>query len=788
MVSFFNIKNLPICLKRAIIFNLLLVVTSCYWMQKKDYASEYGESHRVNRVSTDKKKAQLHQQAQTIIDNRCVVCHACYDAPCQLKLNSREGIERGANKTPIYNGRRLVAANPSHFFEDEEGYEEWRLQDFYPVLNERKQITQANLDLSVMYKMLQLKNENPNPTTNLLPDSFDLKLVRDQQCPKIEEFDEFEKSYPLWGMPYGLPAIPEKEFSVLEQWIAEGAMSPDRKPLSSELQHQIQRWERLLNSPTLKEKLVARYLYEHLYLADLYFENGKAPQFFRLVRSYTPPGQDIKVMPSRRPYDAPLKPTFYYRLKPDFSTIVAKTHMPYVLNDRRYDYWQSLFYQLEYSVTQLPSYDVTIASNPFIVFEQIPMRSRYKFLLDEAQFSIMNFIKGPVCRGQVALSVINDFFWVVFEDPDLKSIESEEVFLKNNKDLLQFPAYWDSNGRPWSWLALASNQKKYMEHRTAFMNTQLNKDIPIDINIVWNGNQTNPNAALTVFRHFDSATVIKGFAGNHPQTAWLITYPLLERIHYLLVAGFDVNGNVLHQLLTRMYMDFLRMEAEANFLALLPKSARLEVQNEWYLGASKDVQDYFDVLVQQLIVDSKIPFKTQKPKAELLELLTQHIKVERYILRADGLSQKAFSSIARLNNMKGINVSFMAQTSIIEVVSSRGSHWFSLLHHNAYQNKTKLLTENKERTPDQDNLLLSNHIVSAYPNAFFQVEEDELDVFVDSVGQLKSDSDYRRLKDRFGLRRTHAQFWQFSDRLHQYHRATSGIEFGLLDYNRLENR
>ena len=32
------------------------------------------------------------------------------------------------------------------------------------------------------------------------------------------------------------------------------------------------------------------------------------------------------------------------------------------------------------------------------------------FLLDEAQFTIMNFIKGPVCRGNVALSVIQDRF------------------------------------------------------------------------------------------------------------------------------------------------------------------------------------------------------------------------------------------------------------------------------------------------------------------------------------------------------------------------------------------
>ncbi|MCW0469986.1 hypothetical protein OH492_16720 [Vibrio chagasii] len=36
-------------------------------------------------------------EVKPIIDNRCVVCHACYDAPCQLKMSSVEGIDRGAN-------------------------------------------------------------------------------------------------------------------------------------------------------------------------------------------------------------------------------------------------------------------------------------------------------------------------------------------------------------------------------------------------------------------------------------------------------------------------------------------------------------------------------------------------------------------------------------------------------------------------------------------------------------------------------------------------------------------
>ncbi|TMP77078.1 9-hexadecenoic acid cis-trans isomerase, partial [Pseudoalteromonas phenolica] len=95
---------------------------------------------------------------------------------------------------------------------------------------------------------------------------------------------------------------------------------------------------------------------------------------------------------------------------------------------------------------------------------------------------------------------------------------------------------------------------------------------------IWRGEGENPNAALTIFRHFDSATVVKGFIGQPPKTAWVLDYALFERIHYLLVAGFDVYGNIGHQLITRLYMDFLRLEGEQNFLNLLPLSHRQEIK------------------------------------------------------------------------------------------------------------------------------------------------------------------------------------------------------------------
>ncbi|MEZ1330855.1 fatty acid cis/trans isomerase, partial [Enterobacter asburiae] len=79
---------------------------------------------------------------------------------------------------------------------------------------------------------------------------------------------------------------------------------------------QVASWERFLNQSGAKQSLVSRWLYEHLFLAHLYFpEQGAPGHFFQLVRSRTPSGQPIDPIPTRRPNDDPGN-SFYYRLWP----------------------------------------------------------------------------------------------------------------------------------------------------------------------------------------------------------------------------------------------------------------------------------------------------------------------------------------------------------------------------------------------------------------------------------------------------------------------------------------
>ena len=303
-----------------IVFILLfgIIVGGCALFVGMQLDQQFGPSSPQNRLTKPTEMATVNyvQDVKPILESRCIVCHGCYDAPCQLDLSATEGIERGGNKDLVYNAGRLFAVEPTRLFVDAHSPAQWREKQFYPVLNERMQTKEASLKGSLIAKMLQLKQQHPLPTVTPLPTSFDFSLERAQYCPKIEEFDAFASKKPLWGMPYGLPGLTEQEHATVMTWLEEGAGYEAPPPLIAGALAHISEWETFLNGETRKEQLMSRYLYEHLFLAHLYFDDIPTRLFFRLVRSTTPPGEAIDFIATRRPYDDPKLDRIYYRLQP----------------------------------------------------------------------------------------------------------------------------------------------------------------------------------------------------------------------------------------------------------------------------------------------------------------------------------------------------------------------------------------------------------------------------------------------------------------------------------------
>jgi hypothetical protein len=473
------------------------------------------------------------------------------------------------------------------------------------------------------------------------------------------------------------------------------------------------------------------------------------------------------------------------------STPVAKTFMPLELDPARMERLRGWFLKPPYRVAVLPGYDPEQASNPFATFRDLPVDSRYRFMLDDAQFIMLGFMKGPVCRGQVALNVIQDQFWVVFRAPN--STESKLVARMLDADApnLQLPAAHQSNVGLLAWRDYAKLEARHLQTKSQALTLVDDRHLPT-VDHLWDGDGRNPTAGLTVFRHFDSASVVRGLVGDRPQTAMVFGYPLFERMHYLLLAGFDIYGNIGHQLATRLYMDFLRMEGELDFLALLPIKDRQAVLDHWYRGRSEPQTRYLADANTYFPRASGMRYRSGDPLDELYAAVRARVAPVRAPAldwQGDlGLSTTEIGQLKRLSAVRGIPASEMPELSILLLQRPDGTiSIVSLVRNSAHTNVAQIFDEDARRLPGEDTLLAIDGVVGAYPNALFAVDVKKLPDFVDAVARLADPAGLTALTDRFGVRRSDRRFWPLSDALHAEWRRCSPGEAAVLDFSRLEN-
>lgn len=788
-----------------LVLMLMLAITGCATLvyQAADFEALYGSSSPKPRLANQpallQNRLSFAKEVKPILDSRCVVCHGCYDAPCQLKLGSIEGIDRGASKQAVYDFARLTAVSPTRLFVDATETQDWRNKGFHPVLNERSENAVANLDNSILAKLIQLKRLNPQPLSGKLNADFDLDLDHPQQCATMDEFAQYQQEHPKWGMPYAMPGLSLKEEYTLLQWLQEGARVEQWPALSADALNSIRQWEDFFNRTDLKHKLVSRYIYEHLFIGHMHFKGHPQNQFYQWVRSKTPSGQPIQEINTVRPYDDP-GPIFYYRLRPVTETIVDKNHFVYELSDEKMRRYTALFFETDYQVTSLPGYEPETGANPFSAFSQLPMTNRYQFLLDDAYYFVSGFIKGPVCRGDSATGSIRDRFWVLFSQPGMMDTQKVSQALADHNHILGLPGEESDQIDLLGFTKYDRFGLEYLAKKDAFLEANLPMNNGFGLPNIWDGEKRNTNAALTVFRHGDSATVVQGLIGNTPLTGWVVDYPIFERLHYLLVAGFNVFGTAGHQLATRTYMDIVRQDAEDNFLRFMPIKQRQAIYDSWYQGTNgpRTAEPFFNVSHE-----TQVQFTGTDYKTEFFQQIRQRLGAaagpqdtinacEQLNCTAKDASpaQHAVESQLRdLAKLTGTPLGSLPEMSLLRVRMPAGEpdRVYTLLVNKAYANISHLLFQDAMRLPENDTLTVVPGFIGSYPNFFFSVDKTGLSDFIGLIRHAADPSQRESLYSRFGIRRTHPDIWQQVDWFNQQHFKYRGLEAGLLDLNRYGN-
>lgn len=738
------------------------------------------------------------EKIQPIFNNRCIACHSCFNGPCQLNLQSYEGFERGANKENVYDGTRLSNVHPTRLGIDARTIDEWRKLKFFSVNQSKK------LDENIFYQMIRTKPLIPRelptkPTEESVACMSDAETVK-----KVLQQSEDLK------MPYGLLPISEADHNTLGEWLKNGAPGPtDKIKIAKEVQSQIHEWELFFNQKSLKEKLVSRYLYEHLFLAHIYFKE-EPRSFFRLVRSEVSCEQGVVEIATRRPNENPGRSDFFYCLKPYDATIVAKTHMPFMFSNEVLNSIKKIFFSENWDVAPNQKleelYSNSIAENPFIAFKDIPVSARYKFLLENAYYTVSTFIKGPVCNGSNALNSIQEQFFVLFLKPEsgfLTAMDGDHD--EKTKELLIMPGVWGSDVKladSWSLTKTLSDKREEYRKRKA---TWLSKNFSSGLSYgdLWNGDGVNTNAMLTVFRHDDNAVVLKGFRGDLSKTIFVLDYSLLERLVYNLVVNFDVFGNVGHQMLTRIYMDYIRMEAEENFLLFLPAEERLPIRKSWYKGILTEAK--MSYVFPLLIKDhpTKIKYKNSKSaKREFVQHVLRRVMPKDVRGNDDLINWKNITPAESIKKMSRVDKTlreiaslpvkgkmrfpnFFPEVSYLIVKNKdKSQSVFSMIKNREHENISWILGESLRLSPEEDTLSIVKGFHIFYPNYFFEVEEDKLDDFKNLIFKISNLQDFKNLMEAYGVSRTSEKFWGIYDQLNESFSRVEPVSFGYLDLTR----
>ena len=740
---------------------------------------------------------QYNRDIQPIFNHRCIACHGCIGSPCNLKLDSFRAVDRGALDRNPYS---------THF----EAYlrtgmdvvkttEKWRRRGFFPVLF-RDGPSKENLNQSLMQQMLTTgyHNNKPGFSRQALKSSYNNRY--DYTCSSTPSaLKAHLEENPALGMPFGLPAITEAEFNTLTDWIAAGSPGPTEKEQAAAEKvgnpAAVAQWEAFFNASDKRSRLVARYIFDHVFLASIVLDESPG-DFFRLVRSKTPSAGLVKeadgtvhnidlpvdVIDTPLPYDDPFSyagiDKFYYRLQKITTPIVQKNHFVWQLKLEDIENLKQLFLTPEWDkqADLDPPWGI---GNPFRIFKAIPAEARYRFMLENSELIISGITYGPVCLGQTATYAVKDQFWVYFLDPKFDvSVQDPELGLA-------------------TWNVFMDRSMFGNDAYEAAYAKALAKLTPegYALEAIWNGEQKDPDAWITVLRHESNTSTMKGRQGGIPRTFWLVSYSGFERIYYDTVASFKYWDGDTRKLETLIFFNDLRQEFEDNFLLLLAKNEREKIRHQWTQGVGEI--GLFFMPFAGADQSTRIETEGQHPLLSLVDQIQSYLGSEisgpvdhlNPLVKPDVSLENPLESyqdwvqaVATLTSTKDYKFPrFLPSVTLLKLNHGNESKVYSLIANRVYASQDTLVFQNGTALPDQDTMSVYDTIIGGFPNLFMELDLAQAAQFLKELQEIQTLDEWNVLKDEYGILRNSERFWPMYDWFNDWNFSQRGIQAGYLD-------
>ncbi|MBB5349128.1 fatty acid cis/trans isomerase [Desulfoprunum benzoelyticum] len=747
-------------------------------------------------VSSTATEIDYLTEVQPILSRRCVACHSGYSAPCQIDLGSFAGLERGGSPRTVLDRRRLAAIEPARIMVDARTAEGWQKKGFAPIIDGE---TEAGADGTILGQLL---TRRPHGSAAAGVES---PATDGNACPLgAGEMATFLAAHPEHRMPPGLPPVTAEEQRVIVAWLAAGARGPGPEELArltaipARDLSSVGNWEDFLNRQDPKHVMTSRYIYEHIFAAQISFASGTGA-LYELIRSRTAPGEPVVPVPTLLPYDDP-GGLFFYRFRRIYADAGASASVVFNLGGEQLKRVHDLFIRPEWLMPpHRVGYAPRFAANPFSTFEQIPPEARYRFLLDNALPILQSCFEGPSASAAAALDVLDDQFWVMFLSPEYDLSVRLPGFLMNDEGLLGV----QRSARPVG-ETVPLDSIRQLRRETVVFARQRSRLYDIFFRYqgrgyekIWRGNRAEDAPLLTVLRHAATASVHKGGLGDLPKTMWVLDYPLLERIYATMVAGYSPYGSAERRMAARVRMDGLRQEAETQFLDFLPQAQRRDSLQYWYGG-----MDLQELEASPSSLPARIQFATDDAKREFVEYLVHHHFLVDTGIDFDGNyledGEQYPDLLPEYRNiddvLQGLRAAAAPETSYFTAGddrqdslayiringTERGDAVVSLVLHRWHDDVT-VLRQYQRLNPSRNRVGFFAGFIGAAPNHFYTVDADELPAFVELLRAYQTTPEADERLAKYRVDGGDERFWEIYDWFQQRFAEDGGDRVGAID-------
>jgi hypothetical protein len=253
-----------------------------------------------------------------------------------------------------------------------------------------------------------------------------------------------------------------------------------------------------------------------------------------------------------------------------------------------------------------------------------------------------------------------------------------------------------------------------------------------------------------------------------------------------------------------MYFDLIRNGAEQNFLRLMPAQSRQALRDDWYQDSGK-LKLWLSYPPLDTDTPSALALEPLRPKQSFVSaLLARHGSLNAkpdpinrclsgncYRTTVSPQLQAVEQRLSRLTARPAASLKVIDQlpeATLLRIELADGQREvYSLLRNRAHSNVAFIMGESLRYQPGLDDLTVYPGVLSSYPNFIFNVPAAEVPAFVAALEQSKDAVAFERITQRWGVRRSHPQFWYYFHDLARYIEQTEPLEAGVLDMNRYQN-